>query len=49
MNPEQTLLHGMAYASLLGVLPSLSGDIVAVVLPALIVLKLQDRLRGLLP
>ena len=49
MNPDQTLLHGRAYASPVGVLPSLPDDTVAVVLPALNMHKLRDPLGGRLP
>jgi hypothetical protein len=49
MNPEQTSLHGTASASLPGLLPSLSDDTVAAVLPALNMLRLRDRFEGQLP
>jgi biotin transporter BioY len=49
MNPEQTFLPGMITTSLFGVLPPLPGDVVKVVLAALITLILRDRLGGELP
>jgi hypothetical protein len=48
MNPEQTVLQGMVTAALLGVLPSLPGDVV-VVLPGLVVSKLRDRIGEQFP
>ncbi len=49
MNPEQTFCQGMAPASPFGIFPTFPGGAVTVVLPALMMVDLRDRLGEGIP